>query len=190
MKTIKALLLISVLFVLVSCEYECPGFDRKYLAWMPYNVGDELIFYNQNSDTIKFNVLRKEVSDEIKVPRSCGSKCCDAYASITAKSTYDNYQRDYLRFRIVFDYMGNSMHYEIYLGKYNKSTGKCSIDNFENHIDTMTINNVFYEEVVVLERDIVKFPEDEIWKLIVANNYGIIKFYDKKTGDEWTAVLD
>lgn len=187
MKTIKIFLFILILFVFIRCKYECPGFDKTLLTWIPYNTGDELTFTNQNSDTIKFTIVRKAVSEEEKVKRSCGSECCVSTANIIAESTYDdNYKKNLLYFEITISYnIGNFMHCKIFLEKYNNNNGMAGIRNFELHIDTMTINGFLFNEVVVLERDTLRFPDDEIWKVIVANNYGIVKFYDRKTGDEW-----
>ena len=49
----------------------------------------------------------------------------------------------------------------------------------------MTINGKFYNEVLVIERDTATYSEN-IWKIIIANNYGIIRFFDRKTGYVWT----
>lgn len=186
MKTIKIFLFILILFVFIGCKYECPGFDKTLITWIPYNIGDELTFSNQNSDTIKFIIVHKAISEEEKVKRSCGSKCCESTANIIAESTYDdNYKKNSLTYDIVFTYMENWIHSNISLGKYNNHNGMAGITDFERHIDSMSINGFLFNEVVVLERDTLKFPDDEIWKVIVANNYGIVKFFDRKTGDEW-----
>jgi len=152
---------------------------------MPYNIGNELIFVNQHLDTLYLTVTTKSVSEEYEARRSCKNKCCGSDATIRANDEYDdNYRKNALKFEIVFTYMESWIHSSISLGKYNNHKGMAGITNFENHIDTMTINGFFFNEVVVLERDTIKFT-DEIWKVIVANNYGIVKFYDRKSGDEW-----
>ncbi len=186
MKKIKIFLFILFLFVFIGCKYECPGFDKTLITWIPYNVGDELIFVNQQLDTLYLTVTTKSVSEEYEARRSCKNKCCDSKATIMANDEYDdNYRQNAFRIEITFTYVENWMSSNINLEKYNNNSGYCSITNFENHIDTMSINGFLFNEVVVLERDTLRFPDDEIWKVIVANNYGIVKFFDRKTGDEW-----
>lgn len=186
MRTINLFLFLLIFFVFAGCKYECPGFDKTLLTWMPYNIDDELVFINQNNDTILFTIIHKAVSKEEKVKRSCGIKCCTSTANIIAESpTAYNYKKNSFTYEIVFTYMENWIQCEISLSKYNNNSGSVGLRNFELHIDTITINNFFFNEVVVLEKDTLTFPDDEIWKVIVANNYGIVKFYDRKSRDEW-----
>jgi hypothetical protein len=185
---VQSILIIFVFVLLSSCYKKCPEFNKKYLSWMPYNIGDELIFINQNNDTLSFIINRKYVTDEHKIKR-IGKCSCGTPHAIAEGTSYEdnNYRNNGLTFEINYANNINEgyMSFEIFLGKYNNHLGYCSKRNFESYIDTMTINGFFYNEIVVLERDTINFT-DEIWKVIVANNYGIVKFYDRETGDEWT----
>ena len=91
MKTIKILIIITFASILLnSCKYECPGFDKSLLVWMPQEYGDEIKFTNNdNSDTLVFTVNKKEYTDSYIVERQ-NKKSCDAIASLGAKNNFSN----------------------------------------------------------------------------------------------------
>ena len=56
--------------------------------------------------------------------------------------------------------------------------------------DTMQIDGRIYQNVYVYTEDTVDRKNTEIWKVIIAENYGVVKYYNKKTGKEWTLRTD
>lgn len=188
MKTSTLIFLLIVIFFINSCKVECPCFDKSLLTWMPYEVGDRLTYVNQQNDTLSFTVKSKILSEEYKEKKRFEDECVsDAVFDINDDLSTSGY-----RFVINKDMQNIGIHYEFGLLIDNNvnnpiySSGICS-SNIECCLDTITINDKFYNEVIIIERDTINYS-DEIWKVIVANNYGIIRFYDRETDYVWSLV--
>ncbi len=188
MKILTLFFLLIAIFFINSCKIECPCFDESLLTWMPYEVGDRLTYVNQQNDTLSFTVKSKILSEEYKERKRFEDECSsDAEFEINDDLSTSGY-----RF-VINKYIQNiGIQYEFGLliddnvNNPNYSSGYGS-SNIECCLDTITINDKFYNEVIIIERDTIIFS-DEIWKVIVANNYGIIRFYDRETDYVWTLV--
>ncbi|HPL05303.1 MAG TPA: hypothetical protein PLG05_09020 [Bacteroidales bacterium] len=67
MKTSTLIFLLLAMFFINSCRnIECPCFDKSLLTWMPYEVGDRLIYVNQQNDSLIFTVKSKHLSEAYK----------------------------------------------------------------------------------------------------------------------------
>jgi hypothetical protein len=182
------LLSLFILLIIIashSCKVECPCFDEKLLTWMPYDINDKLMYMNQQNDTLVFFVKSKTLSVEYKEKVRFKEDCTsEAYFKINDEllsSGFEYFIREDTKDVVISCYFGLLIQDNIY------SSGDCSFSNIYCCLDTMTINNKLYDEVFTIERDTINFS-DEIWKVIVANNYGIVKFYDRETGYEWTLI--
>ncbi|GAB4287483.1 MAG: hypothetical protein Kow0068_13280 [Marinilabiliales bacterium] len=187
MNKIKILLLFVIVILMNSCKIECPSFDKSLLTWFPYEVGDQLMYTNQHNDTLIFSVKSKNLSESYKEKKRFEDECIsDAVFYLSDDFSTIAYSQYY--FTIDYDESGITIKYNIELlisdNVYCSGSGSSDI---ECCLDTITINNRLYQEAVIIERDTINFS-DEIWKVIVANNYGIIKFHDRETGYEWTLV--
>ncbi len=185
MKIIKIIFLLCIVILTNSCKVECPCFNKNLLTWMPYEVDDELLYVNQQNDTLFFTVKSKILSEEYKEKKrfeeECFSKAEFEISDDLSTSGYDYTIYNYKDGATIDFKFSILIHNNVY------SSGGNSFLDIDCCLDTMTINNKLYQETITIERDTINFS-DEIWKVIVANNYGIVKFYDKKTGYEWTLV--
>ena len=51
MKT-KMILLFTLTLLLIGCNNFCPGLPAKYVAYLPYTAGQQIVFNNSNNDTL------------------------------------------------------------------------------------------------------------------------------------------
>lgn len=186
MKTSTLIFLLLAIFFINSCRnIECPCFDKSQLTWMPYEVGDRLIYVNQQNDSLIFTVKSKHLSETYKEKKRFEDDCISNavfHLSDTERSQY--------YFNIDNNEAGTSITCKISLQiSDNVFSSGIASSYIEGKLDTMTINGKFYNEVLVIERDTVTYSEN-IWKIIIANNYGIIRFFDRKTGYVWTLSVE
>jgi hypothetical protein len=187
MKTLTLIFLLIAVYFINSCKVECPCFDKSLLTWMPYDVGDVLTYVNQQNDTLSFTVKSKILSEEYKEKKRFEDECVsDAVFHLSDDFSTIAYSQYY--FTIDYDESGITIKYNIELlisdNVYCSGLGS---SNIECCLDTITINGEYYNETIIIERDTINYS-DEIWKVIVANNYGIIRFYDRETDYVWTLV--
>ncbi len=189
MKTMKYFLFFS-LFILNSCgKIECPAFDSSLLWWLPHSINDKLIYVNQNSDTLKFVVTAKNISDSYKIKHNC--KCdCESHADLKAirdVNKYDAINISISQSDLINDTYNTSLFmYTININNDQYGNLSFSTNNINNEIKDTTINSKAYK-IIVITRDTLD-NNYEIWKLIHAKDVGIIKMYNRKTKDEWTLV--
>ena len=185
MKKYNILILITfILTILISCggNKDCPLFDRDLLVWIPYENGDVIKFVNTKNDTISFNVSEKEIYDHIgKVKHAC-------FSEVTSQFIID---------------VDSSMYYKIYnecedcitfdLGiAINDKRGCFSLktNNIKfNIIKDTIIDNHNYINIIEIKTDPIKYPNlTHYWKIIIAENKGIVKFYDRIDNEVWTFI--
>lgn len=185
MKTIKILIFIAFASILLnSCKYECPGFDKSLLVWMPKEYGDEIKFTNNdNSDTLVFTVNNKEYTDSYMTERQ-NKKSCDAVASLGAKNNFSN-SNFYIS---IYNPYNSDIGISIYIyliEEQLEKTGEQSISftNINEIKEPIVINNKTYNAIIIENDTLIN--QNEIYKIILAENYGLLKFYEK-SGIEWT----
>jgi len=169
------------MFLLNSCKYECPCFDKSLLVWMPQEYGDKIQFTNQNnSDTLTFTVTKKEYTDSYKIQRQ-NRESCDAYAELIASNdallysiSFDKpYQSDYILdggIRLNYNVAGG---FTFSFSDINKLTKKYIINN-------KSYNAITFEQDTTANNN-------EIYKIILAEDYGLLQFYEK-SGEVWTLI--
>ena len=173
-----------ILSILISCKgnKQCPPFDRELLVWIPYEKDDTIKFVNTENDTIMFRVSEISIFDDLsKYKYGCFSE----YSCL-----------------FVLD-VNNSMYYKIInecedcvtlnLGiALNEKNGSFAFNtnNFETKITKDTIiGNQNYSNIIMLSVDTVKYPNlSHYWKIIIAKNKGIVKFYDRIDNEVWTYI--
>jgi hypothetical protein len=177
MKTTILILLISM-FV-TSCNYHCPGFDKDLLVWMPYETGDELVYTNQQNDTLKFTINQKEISEPYETSHKNRNYCVSNAMFYATDDNMNGVSAEIINDR---DYLSVSVS-----AKVNDSSGfdYLKIKDIASIIQQYTIASKLYEEVLIFEKDTIT-NDDDIWKIILAKNYGIIQFHDRETEDVWT----
>ena len=171
-----------LLLLLTSCEYNCPNFDENLLSWMPYKKNNSLIYTNQQHDTISFQINKVDISDGYTTSRK-NRNCCESRAIVGEVNNLKG-----IGCEIILLENSLSIQVSIRIGNNN---GLNFLETNDIYSDTqiLSINNKQYSEVLVFERDTIKY-DDEIWKIILANNYGIVQFYDRETGYIWTLQDD
>ncbi len=190
MKHLPILISITIIaFLANACKYECPGFDRSLLSWMPQNEGDTLNYVNKNTDTLTFVVEKKDYSKSFKIERQ-NKKSCYSDANLYSKNQIHNSE---INFSIVENWNNVlSICVNLYLLKYyeTEKQGELCIEtqNINNIIEALNIENKAYKEAIIFENDTIN-DSNNIYKAIIANNYGLIKFYEK-SGVEWSLLVD
>ncbi len=188
MKHLPILISITIIALLTNaCKYECPGFDKSLLSWMPQNEGDTLNYINENTDTLSFVVEKKNYSKSFKIERQ-NKKSCYSYAILDVFNTYT-----LTGFTIKFNesYSNNlSISFTINIDNKEKY-GHFNFDNIKNLNNLsqeIEIDNKSYKEAIIFESDTIN-NSISIYKAIAANNYGLVKFYEK-SGVEWSLLVD
>jgi predicted DNA binding protein len=179
MKNKISIVLIS-LFVLAvsSCNYSCPGFDTELLKWMPYELDDELIYTNQYDDTLIFRIYQKEISESYETSHKNRNYCeSHLYYDIAEISN----QSINMIFRINKLENNTSIGIEINIQN-NSGFFYIETENLNTKIITLESNSY---ETITFENDTIG-DDNEIWKVILAKNYGIIQFYDREADFVWT----
>ena len=175
------LIVLFGIFAISSCKYECPSFDKSLLVWIPQNVGDEIQFTNQdNSDTLTFYVTQKSYTDSYKTERQ-NQESCSASAGLTANN-------DTLQYSIYFNKPYNADYIfegEIKLNSNIAGVFSISFSDINNITKKIVINNNEYK-AIIFEND-TNTNDVEIYKIILAENYGLLQFYEK-SGEVWTLI--
>lgn len=181
------MLILSIISAIVfnSCKYECPGIDKSLLKWIPQEYGDGIKFYNQFNDTIVFIVNKKEYTDSYQVERQ-NKKSCDAIAALNAKSSL-NYSQFNITFSkpIQFDFSLN-INIGLVINDLEKTGGYgLEFSDINSLTESFTLNDKNYNSII-FETDTMTSNAD-IYKIILAENYGLLKFYEK-SGAIWTLI--
>lgn len=176
------LIIVFSISLSTSCNYNCPGFDTKLLEWMPYDLNDKIIYYNQNNDTISFTINQKDISSSYETSYKNRKECVSEMSIGEASSEKGlginiNKKSDLIIISAAARINSNSG--SIYL----------ETENIENETQTLTINNKSFTETIMFEIDTTK-NDMKIWKIIIAKNYGIVQFFDRETDEIWTLQTD
>lgn len=185
---ITFLISITILALLANaCKYECPGFDKSLLSWMPQNEGDTLNYINKNTDTLTFVVEKKNYSKSFKIERQ-NKKSCYSDAILDAFNTFT-----LTGFTIRFnESYSNNLSMSCTININNKEKYGYfyydNIKNLNNLSQKIKIDNKSYKETIIFENDTIN-NSNKIYKAIVANHYGLVKFYEN-SGVEWSLLVD
>ncbi len=175
----------SLFLIITGCKYNCPGFDEKLLSWMPYEENDTITYISQQNDTITFQINKYSVSNSYETTRKNRDYC----ASDASFYTIDNEGKVCgVGTWISMDNNKTNINVSVNINN-NKGEIDKTVKNITDAVETLSINGKQYDEVLIFEQDTIK-QDDEIWKIILANNYGIIQFYDRVTGYIWTLQHD
>ncbi len=181
-KYIKFIILI-ILSILISCRgnKQCPPLDRNLLVWIPYEKDDTIKFVNTKNDTIQFKVSEKEIYDDLtKYKYGCESRVSIIYQNIENEFLYRIYNscEDCIRFNIslFFFNKGGVFDYPLTYTEFQKLVIKDTI-----------IDNSHYYNVLIIQNDTIEHPNlSNFWKIIIVENKGIVKFYDRIDNEVWT----
>lgn len=197
MKT-NIFILFGILFILNSCEVDCPGFPIEYYDWYSYQTNDKIRF-THNNDTI--DLIINEFSATTPYSMDKFSKC-ECEASAYFKGTFDDnievsgsviltgYDEHIADYNISFipDTKIHNDQFNFYLRKDNKSYKEGNTE-FKQLTDTI-INGNEFDNVLVLTQDTIRYDNARIWKIIISKNNGIIQINDRNTDEKWNLVID
>jgi hypothetical protein len=176
-----------------SCGYKCPGFDDADLCWIPYNIGDSLV-YTDGETTIKFGIV-----DFYKTaPSSHGGLVMDYVCDYegyytTNKISLGYYIKEHLAYDIAnFGTWGDGLKVQITdadifvfdIWHYNSQV----TDSLDIIFSTDTIiANHRYHNVFKLTKTKIANSQKISW-VIKAKDKGIIQFYDRQLDKTWTLL--
>jgi hypothetical protein len=186
MRMKSILFLILTFFVLLnSCKYECPEIDKSLLKWIPQELGEKIRYYSQFNDTIEFIVNQKEYTDSYQTERQ-NKKSCSAIATLKAKSPI-NHSFFYITFH-------KGVQPEFYLNgnislvaNQLEKIGVCffKFTDINSLTESFTLHDKSYNSII-FEADTMT-SNALIYKIILAENYGLLKFFEK-SGTTWTLI--
>lgn len=188
----KTLLILIFFALLIACsnETKCPQFPTQLQKWMPYANNEKAMFISSKEiQTFEFNNVYATPYYTIG-----GNEACNCEAIAYCNSNVDSVNNiqltcsaDKKAARTEFEY---KFHHYAYKGAYYVPT---TIDNFAfaikkdgtleyaNAIDTLVVNKNTYTDVIAVEIDTVSKRSTLIYKVYIANGFGIVK-YESKDG--------
>jgi hypothetical protein len=174
------------LSILISCRgsKQCPPLDRNLLVWIPYEKDDAIRFVNAKNDTIQFKVSEKEIYDDLGKYKDL----CDSKVSVIFQDNENEF------IYTIYNSFDNSIIFNISMYFFNKSgVFDYSLKNYsslqEQIIHDTIIDNQNYSNAIMISVDTIKYPDlSHFWKIIIAENKGIVKFYDRIDNETWTYI--
>ena len=183
MRKAIVLSLIIIIAIISSCknQQECPAFDRNLLVWAPYEKNDTIKFENNKNDTINFIISEKTIYDHKGIYKNGCFSECSVYCVDNGKEF--NYK--------IHNYCDDCIQFSLNIFLNNKS-GSFSLDTDklnDNIINETAIDNKKYTNVIIIKTDTIKYPNlSHFWKIIIAKNKGVVKFYDRIDNETWTLI--
>ncbi|MBK7211712.1 MAG: hypothetical protein IPH88_00140 [Bacteroidales bacterium] len=173
-RTILSLLFISVVFLIAgccNCTNEEQVFSSSDLEWFPEGeVGDSIVFENGNGETKTLYINTKE---EYFSKEKCAGPCCTCPEDNAA--FYD--------FQFTGEEIPNTLGIREGLTINLTKTGNIlqktfswsciygSFHDFDSSLDTLTVNNKLYRDVLVKNLDVC-----QIRKIFFCKKIGLIRF--------------
>lgn len=188
MKT-KLLLLLTLLVIGYSgCrKVKCPGFDATNTGWLPTKSEHQMVFINENFDTLRLDIYRNNISEDysLKTCRKCDCEIPNKYVSTKFNNNYLIYME--LRIDQFPDY--DCIYYQfldkIFIFKENKESFK--VDEISYPYQDSTINGKTLKKLVIIDNS--NNPDfDRITKIIASKEMGLIQFYDKEFDCTWKSI--
>ena len=174
-----------VLFVFSSCKYTCEEFPESELKWIPYQVGDGIL-YSDGLDTISFEVTNAYFNKEI----SERGLFTDIVCPIEAFYETDEVQEYKIREHYGVDFRGafearfsDRETFYFFLNRMSLENDSI-VTNYA--IDTL-INNVVYSEVYFVQKKDISSGTRASW-IIKSANEGIVQFYDNEQDKTWVKL--
>ena len=140
---------------------------------MPYETSDELVYTNQDNDTLRFTINQKEISEPYETHK--GRNACNSNFDIASIGETGSLSFSYTVFN---DYTTVAV-------SVNSCFNNIKTNNLNSETEQIYIENSHYSQGLIFEKDTIT-NDDEIWKIILAKNYGIIQFHDRETEAVWT----
>ena len=192
----KTLLIIFIVTYLHGCK-TCPQYNKDLLSWQPYQVGDTVRFESADNDSIIFEIIAHNLGGGERYKGNC--ECvCKVYSTIHAVSPYDdqhyfNFTMNIINddqliveinesfFSCTPDFDSGTYHMEYF--KYNQSLKKWDTADFK--LTSRHISGKHYPDVIEIEVDTNIYPHYSIYKIFVADDYGMVSFIEKETNREF-----
>jgi hypothetical protein len=185
-KTLNFALYICLTLGFISCKYHCPGYPDSELLWIPYNIGDTLI-YRDELDTIIMPVIDHFLSP----PSSFRGIAMDiecSYNGFYQTSKVDIGYQIREEFKNEYDwgmYIKITQNDSFHIDAYNKRSFSNTVK--VKYIPDTIINSVNYSEVLLVSKDTLKSSPRIAW-FLRSNEKGIIEFYDYRLKRKWRLI--
>ncbi|NOQ25083.1 MAG: hypothetical protein GQ564_06940 [Bacteroidales bacterium] len=191
---IKELVFLLVIICLIeSCvKYSCDGFPNEELKWIPFQIGDS-IYYSNEIDTISFLVVDFHKSDSWS---DWQQLVMDYWCPTEAYYVTNN--NDRLNFSIKQirrdECINCKNDIEIYFTgldtiSFNDYSRNYDWDStiYVKYIENMTINQKQMTDVYFLTKK-KNISGEYIDSVLIAPDYGILKFYESRENSSWVRV--
>lgn len=209
----KIIVYFSFLILCFGCEEtHCPGFPSEYKKWLPYDIGQTLLFSSGNK-RLSFQIDSLHFSEPWSYKWNCKCECDigSAYMETSINKEYDIAVRQNVYFPgdTVFEFGFYSYKYwetsiensyddyhsdDFNFGKQTEyvappqHTGHLDIYKSFNMFKQLTVNQKSYSNVFVWEIDTIQYEDTRIWKLFFCENIGILKFFERQPNREWIRI--
>lgn len=188
MRRLNVFFAVVTICTLISCNKQCPPFNRELLSWLPHSVNDTLTFVNNQHDTLPFIINESDVYDDNTTYGKYEKYGCGSVATVSANLSQnpDNKIRERVHY-------GNAeeIHFIISIN-FDDKRGEFSLSTMDvNEIVTpsIVIDNHEYSNVLIFETDTIKYPNlSDFWKLIISKDIGIVKVYGRGSSNAWTLL--
>jgi len=185
-----------IVVLLTSCvsESSCPEYPASKLSWLPYRLNNIMKFTN-NIDTISFNVNESFASQASLYREDCDCGCnVQAYFKTDFNDKIDmkiNGESvlfdDITHYTYSFVKNGCEHNYEDFgFSFYNNELNREIYSEYI--IGNMTYNNVIEIKLDTINYNSLALIKPPIWRLLIADNVGIIQFDECKSTNSWIRI--
>ena len=173
-----------IIIGLVSCKYECPGYDLNDKSGIAFRLGDSVVYVSNNNDTLTFVVddFYAEGPNSWRgfaMDIDCSPKC---YYEMTSLSNPQMIIKETQTWKLDISFCNDKLYDNVVFIRNNVTKHDFDYEIIGNYQrDTITFYGVIKVNDLSGQRDIDNFMK--------AINYGIIEFHEKRTGLTWTQII-
>ena len=177
-------LLHMIIIELVSCNYQCPGYDLNDKSEISFRLGDSIIYKSNNNDTLIFVVddFYAEGPNSwrgLAMDIDCSPKC---YYKMTSLSNPQMTITETQTWKLNICFCDDKPYDNVIFIRNNVTKRDFDYEIIGNYQrDTITFYGVTKVNDLSGQRNINNF--------IKAINHGIIEFYEKQTDLTWTQII-
>ena len=196
MKRIRFLAL--SLLLLVACkrceDRVCSALPETYKSWIPFTLGDTVVFSNASGKSFSFRVNREFASGDtiqrcFRSLSNCSCHNCKPYCLVTAKGDsvrggFSDYSIEVSINTVIRNQRQDTVakRYEILFLDF---TGDFILDVVQNATDSLSQNGIAYSNLLHSRKDTLNpnFKNILISDIYFSKKLGICAFYDRKIHD-------
>jgi hypothetical protein len=169
------IIIFILLSLCISCgTTECPPFPNELQGYVPYQLSQEIRFYNENNDTVTLSIIKDSVSGPTSFKNNCPCEC------YTIKKIVTNQDTSYkIRFNFEFDASGETNKYISLSVFINSDYGYFTKDNVKYSKSVLPLGDTIHIE---------KYSGADFSNMKIVYNKGLIQFYDTRNTCLWKLV--